>query len=146
MKRRIISLFAAVVSALVPFRATLAGTIEDAAAAYRRGDYTTASRLLRSLADNGNATAQASLGMMYADGEGVSQDYSQAVVWLRKAAEQGEVLAQANLGMMYAKGQGVPQDYSQGIVWLRKAAEQGDARAQETVGTMYMFGHGVPQD
>ncbi len=47
---------------------------EDAKAAYDRGDYATALRLLRPLAELGNAAAQHYLGKMYADGMGVPQD------------------------------------------------------------------------
>ena len=43
-------------------------TVEDAEAAYARGDYETALRLWRQLADQGNAQAQNKLGEMYLDG------------------------------------------------------------------------------
>jgi hypothetical protein len=42
-----------------------AGPVEDAAAAYKRGDYATAMRLFRPLADEGDASAQVVLGFMY---------------------------------------------------------------------------------
>jgi hypothetical protein len=48
--------------------AVVAGPLEDAEAAYDRGDYATALPLFRSLADQSNATAQAILGRMYAHG------------------------------------------------------------------------------
>ena len=41
-----------------------AGPVEDAAAAYKRGDYATAMRLFRPLADEGDASAQVVLGFM----------------------------------------------------------------------------------
>ncbi|MBP3431190.1 MAG: sel1 repeat family protein, partial [Barnesiella sp.] len=44
-------------------------------------------------ADQGDATAQTSLGVAYCRGEGVSQDYTQAFYWWRKAAEKGHSLA-----------------------------------------------------
>jgi hypothetical protein len=72
-------------------------------------DYTQAIFWLRKAAEQGNANAQAALGMMYANGQGVPQDYAQALFWYRKAAEQGESSAQNNLGVMYANGQGVPR-------------------------------------
>jgi hypothetical protein len=50
--------------------AAVAGSLEDALAAHRRGDYETEYRLVRPLAEQGNATAQAVLGAMYHDGEG----------------------------------------------------------------------------
>jgi TPR repeat protein len=41
-----------------------AGTLDDGVAAYQRGDYAKAMRLLRPLADQGNPDAQFNLGMM----------------------------------------------------------------------------------
>ena len=49
---------------LVAVSGALAGLLEDADDAYDRGDYTTALRLYRALADQGNADAQNSLGAM----------------------------------------------------------------------------------
>ena len=123
-----------------------AGPLENGIAAYSRKDYPTALRLLRPLANQGNATAQNNLGAMYGKGEGVPQDYAEAMKWYRKAAEQGNADAQLNLGNMYAKGEGVPQDYVQAATWFRKAAEQGNAVAQSYLGFMYAKGQGVPQD
>ena len=100
----------------------LAGPYEDADAAYFKGDYTTALRLYRPLAEQGNAEAQYSLGVMYDNGQGVTQNYAEAVKWYRKAADQGDARAQFNLGIMYAKGEGVPQDYVQAHKWVNLAA------------------------
>lgn len=123
-----------------------AGPYEDAFAAHKRGDYATAVRILRPLAEQGDAAAQHNLGSFYAAGQGVPQDYAKAVKWWRKAAEQGFAGAQYILGFAYAKGQGVPQDYVEAVKWSRKAAEQGFALAQTNLGVAYSKGQGVPQD
>ena len=47
---------------------------ERGTAAYMRGDYAAALREYRPLAEQGDATAQYSLGVMYRLGRGVSQD------------------------------------------------------------------------
>jgi len=107
-----------------------------------------------SSAQQGDAEAQYNLGVMYAQGLGVTQNYAEAVKWYRKAAEQGYAAAQFNLGGMYHQGQGVPQeampdgewDYSEAMKWYRKAAEQGHANAQSNLGLMYAQGQGVTQD
>ena len=57
--------------------------------AYGNGDYATALRLYRPLADKGNAEAQYNLGFMYDKGQGVPQEYAVAVKWYRLAADQG---------------------------------------------------------
>ena len=102
---------------------------------------------LRLAAEQGNADAQYSLGVMYDDGRGVPQDGAEAVKWYRLAAEQGYSLAQFNLGVMYAHGsRGVPQDGAEAVKWYRLAAEQGRASAQHNLGLMYQDGRGVPQD
>jgi TPR repeat protein len=99
----------------------------DGVAAYDRGDYATAQRLWRPLAEQGDGLAQSNLARMYAKGEGVSQDYREAAKWYQLAAEQGLASAQSSLGLMYATGTGVPQDYGEAAKWCRLAAEQGDA-------------------
>ena len=123
-----------------------AGPLEDGNAAYQRGDIATALRLLQPLAEQGNAYAQFSLGVMYANGQGVTQDYKEAVEWYRRSAEQGFAIAQSNLGVMYANGRGVSQDYKEAVKWLRLAAEQGNAIAQSNLGLIYENGQGVTQD
>jgi uncharacterized protein len=123
-----------------------AGPFEDAVAAYNKGDYATALRLMRSLAEQGDASAQVQLGVMYDNGRGVPQDYATAVSWYRKAAEQGLATAQNYLGARYYTGRGVQNDMAAAVSWFRKAAEQGDASAQVQLGKMYGAGMGVPED
>jgi hypothetical protein len=103
----------------------LAGPFEDATAAYGRGDFTTALRLLRSLADQGDTEAQNALAVMYEKGEGVAQDFATALMWYRKAADQGDAEAQLNLGNLYVNGQGVPRDYVMAHMWFDLAAAAG---------------------
>jgi len=94
--------------------------------AYKRGDYTTALRIIRQLADQNDAFAQNSLGVMYAKGQGVPQDYREAVKWFRRLADQGNANAQSNLGFMYQKGWGVTQDYAEAMRWYNLSAAQGN--------------------
>lgn len=91
-------------------------------AAYSKGDYATALRLYRQLADRGNVSAQYVIGTMYFDGRGVPQVYATAALWFRKAAERGSTAAQMDLGSMYADGRGVPQDYVLAYKWLNLVA------------------------
>ncbi|PHS09962.1 MAG: hypothetical protein COA89_01515, partial [Acidithiobacillus sp.] len=73
-------------------------------AAYDSGDFATALREWRPLAEKGDADAQFNLGVMYSKGQGVPQDYKTAVKWYTLAAEQGVASAQTNLGHIYDKG------------------------------------------
>ena len=99
--------------------------------AYESGDYATALREWKSLAEQGNASAQYNLGLMYDKGHGVPQDYKTAVKWYTLAAERGDADSQTNLGVMYAKGQGVPQDYVLAHMWYNLAAAQGNEIAAD---------------
>ena len=53
---------------------------------------------VRQAAEQGDATAQFNLGVMYAKGEGVPQDDAEAVRWFRLSAEQGHASSQGALG------------------------------------------------
>lgn len=89
---------------------------------------------VQSQADAGEAEAQFSLGLKFANGAGNAQDYSQAAEWYLRAARQNHCLAQFNLGMMYSRGQGVQRNEDDAVAWILKAANQGDAGAQFVLG------------
>jgi TPR repeat protein len=125
-----------------------AGPVEDGEAAYEKGDYETALKLWRPLAENGDDEAQRSLGWMYDTGHGVPRDQEQATVWYRKAAEQGNARAQNRLGMTYIyRRKPTPDDVAVGLSWFEKAAYQGDVDSQRTLGELREFGEfGIPRD
>lgn len=91
----------------------------------------------------GDVAAQFNVGLMYARGEGVTQNYKEAAKWLRNPAEQGYELAQLTLGEIYDSGKGVDQDYKEAASWYHMAAEQGNEMAQHRLGEMYAEGKGV---
>jgi len=59
---------------------------------------TKAAKLFRKSAEQGHASAQFNLGVMYETGQGVPEDKAEATKWIRKAAEQGDEDAKAWLG------------------------------------------------
>ena len=95
---------------------------EEAEFAYERGDYTQAARLFSPLAEQGVASAQFYLGLMYEKGRGVRQDHSTALTWFRKAAAQGYAGPQNNLGLIYERGRGVRKDTVRALMWYTVAA------------------------
>jgi TPR repeat protein len=105
-------------------------TIENAVAAYDRGDFAAAEQIYRQLAGQGDARAQYRLAAMYASGLGVALNTGEAVRLFRLAAEQGDAAAQYELGTMYANGQGVPQSDADAMEWYSRAALQGHPAAQ----------------
>lgn len=124
----------------------IAGPLEDGLAAYKDDDYETALRLLSPLAEKGEAAAQWSLGIMYANGQGVALDSATGLSWLRKAAAQGYADAEFTLGVLHENGFGVPQSNGEAASWYRKAAERGHAAAQYNLGVMHEYGNGVARD
>jgi uncharacterized protein len=125
---------------------SLVDEIDDATAAFNRGDYVSALPLLQPLAEKGNAVAQGYLGILYEWGLGVPLDHANAVKWYRLAAEQGNSEAQEKLGNMYYSGQGVAQDYTEAASLYQLAADQGNAGAQHNRGVVYREGQGVQKD
>ncbi len=60
-----------------------AAPMDDAGAAYERGDYAQAFKIFKSLAEQENAQAQSNLGVMYDTGRGVTQDAKAAALLLK---------------------------------------------------------------
>ena len=97
--------------------------------AYNREDFATALREWRPLAEQGDARAQFSFGLLYENGDGVPRDYAKARQWYEKAAAQGDAKAQLYLGMQCSFGQGGPVDLVQAYMWYSLAAGNGNAHA-----------------
>jgi len=74
------------------------------------------------LANQGDASAQYNLGVMYYKGDGIPQDRSKATEWFEKAANQGHTKAQYNLEAMITNDTGVHQDNKKTFEWYQKAA------------------------
>jgi uncharacterized protein len=142
MTRASRAIFVTCILALTTVASMAADTLEEAVAAYRKADYTTALRIYRSMADQGLAVAQFNVGLMYDNGQGISKDEVQAMKWYRLAADQGRPDAQYQLGHLYYK----QDNYAEAAKWFHLAADQGRADAQSNLGLMYAEGESVPQD
>jgi len=68
--------------------------------AFDRGDYETALKEFRPLAEQGDPLAQSYLGGMYTEGEGLPKDYVLAHMWATLAAAQGNELTAQGLEIM----------------------------------------------
>lgn len=76
--------------------------------AYRAGDYLGALARLMPLARKGTAAAQARIGLLYRDGQGLPADRVRALMWLRLAADGGDQAAEraaADLAQMMTDSQ-----------------------------------------
>ncbi|HEX2117385.1 MAG TPA: tetratricopeptide repeat protein, partial [Alphaproteobacteria bacterium] len=115
-------------------------------AAYERRDYSAALRILRPLAEQGNADAQVQLGFMYARGDGVKADQAEAMRLYEQAAAQGNAEGMNAIGYKYDYGTGVPRDAAAAMSWYRKAIDHGSPRALNNLAIMYHQGRGIPAD
>src|SRR5689334_21980004 len=70
----------------------------EAKAAHERRDYVIELQLYQKMADEGDARAQANLGVMYDKGRGTAQDFNEALKWFHRAANAGEARALCNVG------------------------------------------------
>lgn len=132
--------------ALLAAGAARADDFDAASGAMKKGDYAAAFKLLKPLAEKGDARAQAELGALYTVGHGAPANANEALKWTKLAAEHGNAGAQANLGTMYLEGQVVQRDYKDAMKWSLLAAEQGVAAAQANIASMFYDGSGVAQD
>ncbi len=114
--------------------------------AYTEGDYETALKEWRPLAERGFTLAQYNLGRMYYNGDGVAQNYKEAKKWFDRAAAQEYAPAQTSVGILYDEGQGVRRDYKEAMKWYRFGAEQGHVPAQVRLGLLYADGKGTPRN
>ena len=71
--------------------------------AYESGDYATALREWKPLAEQGNTSAQSNLGGMYAMGKGVIEDNAYAHMWFNITASSGNKIAVKNRDMVAKK-------------------------------------------
>lgn len=90
MKLSTIAHALAAILLLLSFAANAAaGPVEDADAAVKKHDYANALRLIRPLAEQGNPSAQYTLGVFYDNGLGVPQDRITSYMWFELSASQG---------------------------------------------------------
>ena len=92
---------------------------------YHEGNYNEAFKWFLKSADQGDVISQKYLGLMYYEGNGISQDYEQAYTWFMKSAKQGNYLSQYWIAEMYFYVRGIPQNYVQSHKWFNLAASKG---------------------
>jgi TPR repeat protein len=100
----------------------------------------------RKAAEQGDATAEGTLGICYYYGSGVSRDMRKGVKWFEMAAEHGDAESARYLGMHYEHGCDtmVPRDWKEAEKWYRMAAEHGDGYSASVLSRH--FERGVTKD
>ena len=104
--------------------------------AFEAGNYASAYRQFRPLAEAGDRVAQNYLGVHYYLGLGVQRNWRQALQWYEKAAKQGEPGAQLNCGLMFQNGYGTDSDIGTAFMWYYASHRQGNAAAGRYLETL----------
>jgi len=123
--------FALVVLIVLPAWETAAQTFTEAEAAYKKGDYKTAKKIVFPLAQRGDPRAQDLLSDMYWSGRGIDRDRCESTKWADKAARQNFGRAQHSMASAYFSGYGVYQNRELTYRWVLAAIRSGYKRASE---------------
>lgn len=99
--------------------------------AYEAGDYETARKLWRPLANNYDLAALRNLGHLYRLGQGVEKNGKKARHYYEQAAKLGHAPSQTNLAQMYFSGALIGKNNQKAMQWLKKAAARGYLPAQQ---------------
>ena len=90
-------------------------------------------------AEQGHASAQVNIGVMYINGQGVPKNHKKALEWFRRAAEQGHAKAQSNIAFMYKHGRGILQNNLAAYAWAIIAASNGERSLLEDIQSDNLF-------
>jgi TPR repeat protein len=108
-------------------------------------DLIEARRWFLKAATGGHVQAQATIGVLAANGMGMPQNNQTALHWLTLAAKAGNARAQFNLGILYIQKKNAESDRL-AVNWLRKAAESGLTGAQNSLAVMLALGRGAARE
>ncbi len=90
----------------------------------------------RTAAEQGDASEQKNLGLLYYKGQCVPKNYVEAAKWFAKSAGQGFAAGQYDLSMLYKNGLGVPKNDVAAYLWCSMAAAQDDLAAKKDMKTI----------
>lgn len=126
--------------------ATISQIEQRANEAYEEGSYADAAALFGAACKGGVKEACRQLGVMYEEGEGLTQNYSNALILYSKSCKTGDTVGCDLLGGMYQEGLGVETDYFRAFALYSKACDSGYASSCNNLGTLYYDGNGTIQD
>ena len=102
-------------------------------------EYEKAISYLEIAAEKDDSTALNTLGIMYAQGNGVEKNNKTAKYYYKKAAELDNVYAMYNLGGLYNR----ERFYFESFECYEKAYKKGHVNSKYTLGLCYLHGRGV---
>lgn len=100
----------------------------------------------RKAADKGSTTAMVELGVMLANGTGVTKDEAAARKLFERAGQAGNARGVTNLAVLSERSGGAPMDPTKSRALLEKAADGNSPEAQYQLGLMMQDGVGGPKD
>jgi len=98
---------------------------------------------LKQKALQGDKNAQYDLGVMYQNGDFVTQDHVKAVEWLEHSANKGHLDAMNAFSRMYLEGTDIYQDCPLALKFVKKLIAYDNAEGQFIFGRCYDNGWGV---
>ena len=102
---------------------------------------TPATKALATLAEKGDATAQADLALAYLRGDGVVSNPAAAAGWAGLSATKGHAKGQFLLASIYNTG--IKADPHTGFRWMSAAALNGNTKAMHNVAIAFFTGSGI---
>lgn len=123
-----------------------ANTLEEAKLKLSQKDFAAAHAIYLTLANQNDAKACYNLGLMYQDGDGVTQNLDEAVKWYTKSASLGYKEAQYLLASMVFRREIQSISYERAAQYYQQAAELGHVKSQLNLGMLYYRGDVIAQD
>ncbi len=112
----------------------------------KAGEFRMARDLLESAAEQGQPSAQSTLGSIYYFAIGVKRNYRKARQWFEASAAQENAVGLTNLGVMYTFGHGVRRDLTKAVEYFERGAALSHPDALTNLGNIYERGETVGQD
>lgn len=105
-----------------------------------RGNFQEALPFIEAAAQAHYSDAEATLGLMYVNGDGVARDYARARFWFERAAAAGHAQGLYELGVLYRNGEGVPVNRQAAKMLFERAAQAGFATAARELAKLHEEG------
>ncbi len=119
-----------------------AGSYDNGINSYKQAKYKKAMDSFIIASNNDDNRAMLVIGIMYANGDGVTKNQTKSNEWFEKAANAGNIHAFSKLGNIYAS----KEDFVNAFKWFEKAALKGNNKAAYNLGYFYTGGLGVKMD
>lgn len=123
-----------------------ANTLEEAKLKLSQKDFAAAHAIYLTLANQNDAKACYNLGLMYQNGDGVTQNLDEAVKWYTKSASLDYKEAQYQLAAMVFRREIQSISYERAAQYYQQAAELGHVKSQLNLGMLYYRGDVIAQD